>query len=252
MSEETQKHEEAPEGASNTGSIQGVPGPVIKNVGTVDLRGASDAELARLERVENVGALLIAPGTLGKLQGVTLINVGSTIEASPKDQFLTGPMLDFDQAALSAMPDNQRLIVTGIVAFAEDIDPALIAQKFEHLHLTGVLIAPSAVRGALTGRMNHNGPSVASIPTPGGKVHNLGDRTATAGYVRYLNDGVGYFNLGRTEFAADVPVALVEQKIAAYFNLGLTVASQDVLDYLQARCAANLGAFQLRGGGEDA
>lgn len=126
MSEE----ETTPAGASDTGVVRGVPGPVIKDVGLLDLRGASDEDLARLERIEDVGAILISPGSAGKLKNVALSDVGATIEATEKDQLITTPLLDFDQATLTAMPDGQRLIITGIVAFADDIDPTLVAQKF--------------------------------------------------------------------------------------------------------------------------
>ena len=35
----------------------------------------------------------------------------------------------------------------------------------------------------------------------------------------------------------------VQQKITAYVNIGQTVAPQEILDYLSARCEANLGDF---------
>ena len=243
MSEET--NEEAPVGASNTGNLKGVPGPVVKNVGVLDLRGSSVEDLKRLERIENVGTLLIDPEHTGALSNAVMVNVGSMVEAGPDEKIMMGPLFDFDRTAVESMPDGQSVILIGIVAFADDVDGALVSQKFERIRLTGILIAPSSVRGALIGKLEHTGPSIASVSTPGGKVHVIGHQVVTPGYLKYLKDGVGFINIGHTEFAPDVPVDLVEQKIAAYFNVGATVASQDVLDYLQARAAVNLGAFSL-------
>lgn len=235
--------EEAPAGASNTGTVRGVPGPTVMNVGVLDLRGASVEDLAKLERVKNVGTILISPGMTGDLANAVMENVGGMVEATEADRVVIGPVMEIDRAMLEGMPDNQRLIVIGILAFANDAPAELIAQKFELLRLTGILIAPAPVRGALLGKMEHTGIAVTVSPTSGGVIRTMGEQKVTAGYLSHIKPDSAYINIGRTEFDDSVTLDQLKAKISAYYNVGATVARQELREYLQANCAANMGVF---------
>lgn len=230
--------------ANNSGHLTGVPGPVVENVGTLDLRTASADEVATLRRVKNVGTLLVAPDTGSNLSGAALENVGSVIEAGPEEQLIVGPSIEFNAESLGTMEDGQKLIVTGIVTFADDATAALVAQKIAKLRLTGILLASKSVQGVLVGRMEHTGVVVTVPKTAGQIVRQMGEKTVTAGYLKYLEPDSVYVNLGETTFGTDIPVEVVQSRIGAYVNVGVTRAPQEVLDYLDARCDANMGVFE--------
>jgi hypothetical protein len=234
----------APTGAHNTGNVVGVPSPHIENVGMLDLRTASPEEIGRLRHLKNVGTVLITPELRGALKDIVSENVGAFIEASAEERVLIGPVLDIDAAMLETMSDGQKLIVIGVLSFAADAPPALVSQKFERVRLTGILIAPKAVSGALFGKLEHTGVAISLEKVFGGLVREMGSATITAGYLTFVKPESAYLNIGRTEFAADVPLDLVQSRIVDYYNVGLTVAPQTILDYLRARCSSNLGAFQ--------
>ena len=119
-----------------------------------------------------------------------------------------------------------------------------MAQKIAKIRLTGILLASKSVQGALFGRMEHTGVAVTVPKSSGGVVRQMGQKTITPGYLGYLRPESVYINIGHTSFADDVPLDLVRAKIAAYVNVGCTVARQEVLDYLDAVCETNAGAFQ--------
>ena len=237
--------EETPSGASNSGYVIGVPGPVVENVGCLDLRGASAEEVATLKKVKNTGTVLISPEARAGLTGTAMENVGSVIEAGLDEKLLVGPSIEFDAEALETMEDGQKLLVTGILTFAADATAALVSQKIAKLRLTGILIAPKSVQGVLTGRMEHTGVSVTIPKAAGGIVRQIGEKTVTPGYLGYLKPESVYINIGQTTFAGDVPLELVQEKLTAYVNVGETVARQEVLDYLDAICESNVGEFSL-------
>ena len=237
--------EEKQPGASNSGYMIGVPGPVVENVGTLDLRGATAEQVAILKKVKNTGTVLISPEARAGLSGTSMENVGSVIEAGLDEKLLVGPSIEFDAEALDAMEDGQKLLITGIVTFADDAPAALVAQKIAKLRLTGILLASKSVQGILTGRMEHVGVSVTVPKTSGGIVRQIGEKTITPGYLGYLKPESVYINIGQTTFGDDVSLELVRAKLAAYVNVGETVARQEILDYLDAVCESNVGEFSV-------
>ncbi len=243
--QETQENQEqeAQPGATNSGHVIGVPGPVVENVGTLDLRGASPEALATLKKVKNSGSVLVSPDARAHLSGVVMENVGSVMEVDLDEKMLVGPSIELDGAAFDAMEDGRKLIVVGILSIGAEVTAQQIGQKLARLRLTGILMAPKNIIGALTGRMEHTGVSVA-LPDGGGAiVRNMGQKNITPGYLSYLKSDSVYVNIGQTTFGDDVPVSLVQEKIGAYVNVGETVASQEILDYLDARCENNVGQF---------
>ena len=91
--------------------------------------------------------------------------------------------------------------------------------------------------------MEHIGPAATLPKGTGGLVREIGQKKITAGYLSYLKDQSVYVNIGQTIFADDIPMELVQAKLAAFVNIGQTVARRELLDYLEARCEANLGNF---------
>ncbi|MGC4047454.1 MAG: hypothetical protein QM758_26970 [Armatimonas sp.] len=243
MEEQVSETTEAPAGATNSGHVIGVPGPVVENVGTLDLRGATPEAISTLQKVKNTGTVLVSPESRTHLSGVSMENVGSVLEVDMDEKMLVGPSVELDGAAFDGMADGQKLIIVGILSIGEDVTVEQVNQKLARLRLTGILMAPKSVIGALTGRMEHTGVSVALPKTGGSIIRNMGEKRVTPGYLSYLKPDSLYVNIGETVFDEDVPVALVQEKIAAYVNVGETVASQEILDYLDARCESNVGEF---------
>ncbi|MBB6051576.1 hypothetical protein [Armatimonas rosea] len=230
-------------GASNAGHLIGVPGPHVENVGVLDLRTCTLEELSQLKSLRNIGTVLVSSAIRGGLSGVSSENVGSFIEADPDERLLVGPMLELDGLALEAMEEGQKLIVVGILWFTDTVTVEQVQKKLSRLRLTGILLAPQAVRGALLARIEHIGPIVTLPVGVKNVIKEIGQKTITAGYLRHVKDDNLYVNIGQTIFAEDVPLELVQQKISAYINIGQTVAPRGLLDYLDARCEANLGNF---------
>ena len=171
--------------------------------------------------------------------------MGSIVEAEPGERLVIGPMIDLDSESLEAMEDSQQLIMVGILSFSDDVTPEQILRKFARLRLTGILLASKAVRGALLSRMEHTGPAATLPKGIGGVVREIGQKQVTAGYLSYWKDQSVYVNIGQTIFADDIAVELLQSKLSAYVNIGQTIARRELLDYLEARCDANLGAFSV-------
>jgi hypothetical protein len=226
------------------GVVQGVPGPHIAEVGVLDLRGVPVEQVAGIESIRAVGFVLLDEANRSALTQASMTEVGSVVVAGPDERVLIEPWLEISRATVEAMPAGQKLILVGIVWFKPDVPPAVVVEKFERLHVVGVLFAGAAVHGALLGKMQSTGVSVTLPDDVGDVVPSIGHNKLTPGYLSRLQDGIFYLNVGATEISPDVPEALLAQKIQTYYNVGATIGPAALLELLKARCPANLGEFK--------
>ena len=240
---EDRENAETATGASNTGTVHGVPGDQVENVGLLDLRGASPEAMARLKVVRNVGLILVDAGQASALTNVRMENTGTIAEAHPDERILIGPSTDFNKAVLEGMEPGLRLTVIGIVTFDPDIPLPLLSEKFAFLRLIGVLIAPAGVQGALLGKMEHTGVAII-LKASGPILKNIGAVRITTGYLSHMKPGTVFLNIGEARIDPEVTVGMISEKIIEYHNVGHTVGPTDVVQWLQVNAPTQLGAFQ--------
>ena len=235
--------EETPSGASNSGYVIGVPGPVVENVGCLDLRGASAEEVATLQKVKNTGSVLISPEARAGLTGTAMENVGSVIEAGAGRKTARGAVDRVRRRGAGGDGGRPEIPRDGHPDLrrrrhrrarrAEDRQ----APPHGHSHRPEGRARgshrPDGAHGRLRGRPEDGGRDGATA----------GEKTITPGYLSYLKPESVYINIGQTTFGDDVPLELVQSKLSAYVNVGQTVARQEILDYLDAICDGNVGEF---------
>ncbi|MDX1931451.1 MAG: hypothetical protein SFU56_02485 [Capsulimonadales bacterium] len=249
MSETKEARTEA--GGGNLGVFRGVPGRSVENVGLLDLRGADVEELKAIESLRNIGAVLIDADRKAALSHVVLENVGS-LTAIPADmQVMVGPWQEFSRATVEALSPEQKLLIVGMVLFKPDVPADLVADRFAALEIVGIFLATPAVQGALLGKIRITGVTVTLPDREMPLVHNVGQNRVTPGYLKYLEDGSMYVNMGQTIFGEDVSEELLARKFASYVNVGQTVAPRELLDLLKARCTTNLGDFSASGANDE-
>jgi hypothetical protein len=232
-------------GSAGLGVVQGVPGPKIAQVGVLDLRGVPVEQVTRIESIREVGIVLLDEANRSSLAQASLAEVGSVIVAGgPDDRVLIEPWLEISRATVEAMPPGQKLILIGVAWFKPDVPAAVVAEKFEKLHVVGVLFASASVQGALLGKIQSTGLSVTLPDDVGTIIPSIGHNRLTAGYLSHLPDDILYLNVGATEIPSDVTEALLAQKIKTYYNVGGTIGPAPLLELLKARCPANLGEFK--------
>lgn len=237
------ENEEAKTGASNSGSVRGVPGECVENTGLLDLRGTPPEAMSRLKIVRNVGLVLVDRGQTSALTNVIMENAGTVAEADPDERVVIGPNTDFNRAVLEGMEPGLRMTVIGIITFDPDIPLALLSEKIAFLRLIGIMIAPAGVQGALLGKMEHTGVSI-SFKAVGPVLKSFGETRITAGYLSYMKPGTIFLNLGETHIDPEITGVALSEKIVEYHNLGTTVASRDAIDWLQVNAPTQQGEFQ--------
>jgi hypothetical protein len=231
-------------GASRSmGIVQGVPGPHIVSVGLLDLRGVPAEQVAQIQSINSVGAVLVDEGNRHALSQASVESTGGIVVVEPGMRVMVEPFLEISKATMEGMPVGQKLMLVGIVFFKPDVPPALISEKFEDLRVLGILFACAGAQGALLGKMQTTGVSITLPDDVGPVVRSLGENRLTPDYLSRLQDNSAYLNIGATTVSDDVTEALLAQKIQSYFNIGATMAPAPLLALLKARCPTNLGHF---------
>jgi hypothetical protein len=225
------------------GIVQGVPGPHIVSVGLLDLRGVPAEQVAQIESINSVGAVLVDEGNRHALSQASVESTGGIVVVEPGMRVMVEPFLEISKATMEGMPVGQKLMLVGIVFFKPDVPPALISEKFEDLRVLGILFACAGAQGALLGKMQTTGVSITLPDDVGPVVRSLGENRLTPDYLSHLQDNSAYLNIGATFVSDDVTESLLAQKIQSYYNIGATMAPAPLLALLKARCPTNLGHF---------
>ncbi len=245
--EESTAEEMADEGSWQNGVVSGIPGRRIHVNGILDLRGVPAERVAAIESLAINGIVLLDEANRNGLAEVETSINGSTVVADSDLRVIIQPDMEFSKAAVQAMAAGQKMMLVGNVFFKPDVPPGLIAEKFERLHVVGILLACEGVHGALFGKMESTGISITLPDDVGEVVRSMGANKWTKEYVERLADGTTYVNIGATAVPEDVSESLVQAKIAAYHNVGVTEAFEPVLSLLKARCKTNMGEFSIPG-----
>ncbi len=246
QAEETKeaKKKRGPTSAHN-GHVVGLPAKRVAVNGLLDLRGVPVEQLAEAESIVVNGVVLLDEGNRNGLAGVAESHVNGTVTVvDPDTRVVVEPNMDFSKATVEAMPSGQKVMLVGNVYFKPDVPAELIAEKFEKLHVVGILIACEGVYGALMGRMERTGVSVTLPDDVGAVMRSVGVSRWTKEYVERLDDGTTYVNVGVTRVPEEMPVELVERKIASYHNVGVTKAPRAILALLRSRCGTDQGTFK--------
>jgi len=237
----------APTGETHQdGHVTGLGGKRLHVDGVLDLRKVPASVVSTIESMHVDGVVLLDEGNRNALAGVSAQIDGTVLVVDPGLGLIIEPEIVLSKATVEAMPDAQQIMLVGSVFFKPDVRPELVAQKFERLHLIGLLIAREDIYGALLGRMERTGDSIVLPQDVGEVVRSMGRNTWTTGYLSRLPDGTTYVNIGVTSVAKDVSVELVERKIRYYHNMGRTEGSDDIMALLRSRCPGTVGKFLSR------
>ncbi len=238
---------EEPE-TEQSGVVQGVPGRKVVVNGTLDLRGVPADQVATMKKLVVNGVLLVDEENRSALSGVKTTVKGTTVVAEPDTRVIMQSDIQFSRATLESMPPAQKLVIIGAnIYFHPEVPPALVEEKLAETRIVGIVIACESVHGALMGRAEITGVSVVLEDGVRSVVRSTGHNEITEDYLSRLEDGSTYVTIGTTTISDDVTEDLLSRKIAAYHNVGKTVAPARLLNLLKTRCPTNKGSFSEPG-----
>jgi hypothetical protein len=165
---------------------------------------------------------------------------GSTVRLVSGSQQVRG-----DELANPAGQPTDILLVLGTLAVTSPIERL----GYQHLVVTGTVVAPPGSEAALTGRVaSLGGQVVYSAARPR---ELTGRHTLPRAFFEYLDEPVLLILTGRCTVEDDVTPDLFKQKVAGIIQTGRLTASREIVGLIQALALQQTGRISISDGTDD-
>jgi hypothetical protein len=181
----------------------------INNVVNLDVRGATEASIAHIARIDNVVNLLYSPETAPLIGRMNIQNVVNPIQAPAEARLHKGNLV-LSRDLLRGEPLNA--VVLGSVTVESDLTPEEIEAGIQYLGVCNNVRCPEHLVGAIE----------AVVETVLGKTHVYprgarlctGSLTLDERFLRSLEDGSELMVTGKLKASQVLPNELIETKVS--------------------------------------
>ena len=217
-------------------------GKVIGNVGVLDLRNATEASIAEIRRIGNVGVAIHSSETAGLLIRLNMGNVGASIEVSSDARMLSGQVV-FNRDYFKNQATPLNLLVSGQLLIHPDVSVEDLQQGLKELIVSGQVICPEHLSGAIQSRMRYlSGQFQICAQHPKLVVGKLTlDETA----LRSLDDASELVVVGKLNVPRVLPNDLLAQKIQKVQVIGRIVCHEENAEILLAHLDDKTGLAKV-------
>ncbi|MEW6753047.1 MAG: hypothetical protein AB1505_19015 [Candidatus Latescibacterota bacterium] len=203
----------------------------IGNVGTLDLRGATPESFTPIDRIGNVGLVLVTPATAKLVAQLKLGNVGTTLEVPQDAKLVTGRM-EITAASLAGQAQPLDLVVAGEVLIAQDVEAAELEKGLGSLAVAGLVLCPEPLMGIVQAKLRQLSGEV-QVYDPSMRFAQ-GEVVADPAYLESLPDGTRLMVLGHVRLPKLVDNALLARKLAELRVIGKITCREENLTTLRS------------------
>ncbi len=212
---------------------QSMTGTLIGNVGILDIRHASRESIDSIERVGNVGRLLYSRESADALTRITRVmgNLGSTLEASADAEVHQG-QTEFTRDYFSNRESPLQLIALGRVVVSKDLSSQEIESGLSDLWITGNLICPDHLLGAVASKTRHLAGKTITYSEDDRLA--IGNVTMDENFLQAAENDTKLAVVGNLHMPDVVPGELLKQKLTRLSVTGkLLMREENAHDILQ-------------------
>lgn len=213
-------------------SAQSNPRKIIRNVACLDLRTASEESVERIQRIDNVAAILYSPATAGLASRIEIGNVAGMYEAAPEAEIISGQSI-FGHDAFVERDKPLEGIIAGQVFFLPDVTVDDIRIGIGSLVVTGQMLYPSHLAGVLQSKVTHSSGQAFAY-TQGAKLV-MGKLDLTESYVAALEDNSALLVMGLLAARTVIPNDLLGRKVREVQVMGLMICREENSNVLLGR-----------------
>lgn len=207
-------------------------GKAIGNVGILDLRTATEAAVAGIRRIGNVGTVLVSPETAHLAARINMGNIGGTIEAPADARLLSGQVL-INRDYFRGQPAPLHLLVAGQLIVEPEVQAEDIEKGLDALQVMGQVLCPEQLAGTIQ----------AKLRTLQGQLHTydgalrlvLGDLILDEHSLPGLEDGAQLAVIGKVQVFKVVDNELLARKIEKIHLVGSLLCHEENSQVLCSR-----------------
>jgi hypothetical protein len=207
-------------------------GRTIGNVGVLDIRNATAASVGSIASVGNIGLLLYSRETAPLVAGLKMRNLGGSIEVPAGARLLNG-VVTVSRDFLKTGGSPLDLVINGQLVVEPDVTAEDIAAGLGSLYLSGQIICPEGVLGALQAKAQTlNGKTISY---PAGSQLVLGSLVLDESRLNALGDGSALTVTGDLSVPKVLPAGLIERKLRQLQVMGQIRCPEENAAAIQAR-----------------
>ncbi len=204
----------------------------IGNVACLDLRSASAETLASIERIDNAAVVIHSPQNADLVAKLNMVNVAAVTEA-PADAKIVIGQERINSASLSEAEEAIDVLVVGQLIFGADMTAELINQRIATITVTGQILYPDTIEGAVQSKIKHiTGQSLAY---PSDAEVTIGSVKLTQQSLTAMKDASSLFIIGRLAATDILPDALIRQKLRQFAVIGSILCREENSEMLLSR-----------------
>jgi hypothetical protein len=193
------------------------------NIGTLDLRSATEETIAPIERIGNVGMILVTPETKPLLATIAAGNIGRVLEV-PKTCRLIQGEFQLDHAFFEHA-HSLSFIITGILNIADDVTIADLA-KIEYLSILGTAICSDGLASALRAYADSIEGMIIPISSGESTRISVGRVVLNAVELATLPVGVEMVIIGELEMTDDIQLDALDRIASINLVGSLTIREE--------------------------
>ncbi|MBI1880021.1 MAG: hypothetical protein HYR94_17685 [Chloroflexi bacterium] len=213
-------------------------GKVIGNVGVLDLRQATEASVAEIRRVGNVGAVFITPETIPLLSRLHLGNVGATLEI-PKDAKIINGQHIFSQDSFKHQSEPLHMVINGQLIITPELAKEELEQGLGSLAINGQILCPESLAGVIQAKLRHISGQMRIYKGQPRLV--VGKLTLDEPYLQALADGSELLVTGNLKVPRLLPEDLLARKVQQLQVIGKIICREESSQALLTRLDNRVG-----------
>jgi hypothetical protein len=128
-------------------------GKILRNVGMLDMREATEESIKDIRRISNVGMVLISPETRHLLNKIPSVgNLGATLEVPAQAKLLNGQEV-FGRDSFKDQEEPAQIVMNGQAIFNLDVSVAAVQAGLADIWVNGQIFYPEGLAGVLEGKI---------------------------------------------------------------------------------------------------
>ena len=199
----------------------------IENVGLLDLTSATEESISEIERIENVGALLLSRNT-AKLAGRIRIGNLGVSDVVPDNCKVMQGRVEMNHSYFVNLKEPLSLFINGQVIIKQDVTAEDIENGLLFLEINGQIICPKKISGSVQSKCSKiNGKLLTyddNYYVSTGKI-NIDDS-----FLKSLDDLSSLVIIGKVMVNSSLDESLFNQKIKNMEILGSILIKEEYLD----------------------
>ncbi|MEQ8169689.1 MAG: hypothetical protein ABRQ38_12430, partial [Candidatus Eremiobacterota bacterium] len=178
---------------------------IIKNVGVLDIRNASEESIKDILTIGNVGTIIYNSKTASILSKLNIVNLGSSIEVPDKCCIYTGQVY-ISHNMIQAHTSPVTMVVTGQLVFLSDVTEEDIEKSIDRIVITGQILCQEKILLSLQSRLTHMTGQLLSYRD--GTEVITGTLVFDNSYLNSLKSPVSLMVFGKINLSAEIDIKL--------------------------------------------